>query len=211
MKRLFLVILILPVFFIACESETIPLTTNSEKARQEFLIARYLFEKLRYQDARPYLEKSIEEDSSLALAYLFLAQLETNTNERFALIEKAKSLSENVSRGERLIIMGFEAATFGYSKKQMQYFQELVEAYPNDLQALLTLANFYFGQREYDRALVYYKRMVQIDPSFSITYNQMGYVYRYHENYAAAEESFKKYIIFFQILFLSLSRFYHRL
>lgn len=194
MKRLLVVFLLLPIFFIACESDTIPITTNSAQARQEYLKARELFEKLRYQDALPYLKKAIEEDSLFALAYLFLAQTETNTNERYALIEKAKSLSDDVSKGERLIILGYEAGAFGYSKKQEQYFQELVEAYPNDEQALLSLANFYFGQREYDKALIYYKLMVQLNPNISIPYNQMGYVYRYQKNYPAAEESFKKYI-----------------
>jgi len=194
MKKLTALLILLPVLFLSCEDDRLPVTTDNEQALQNFLQARELFEKLRYQDAVPYLEQAIAADSSLAMAYLFLAQTVTNTNERYALIEKAKSLSNNVSKGERLIILGFEAGAFGFSKKQEQYFQELVDAYPKDEQALINLANFYFGQREYDKALVYYKRMVQINPNFSISYNQMGYVYRYHQNYPAAEESFKKYI-----------------
>jgi tetratricopeptide (TPR) repeat protein len=194
MKNLSVILFLLPFVFLACQDDQLTVTTKSELALQNFLKANELFEKVNYQDAIPYLETAIKEDSSFALAYLLLAQTRPSVTERYALIEKAKKLSEHTSKGERLIILGYEAGAFGYSKKQEQYFQELVEAYPKDEQALLHLANFYFGQREFDKALVYYKRIVQINPNFSVSYNQMGYIYRYQENYPSAEESFKKYI-----------------
>lgn len=194
MKNLISVFVLCSFFFLGCEDDHLTITTESDLALQNFLKARELFEKVNYQDAVPYLETAVKEDSSFAMAYLFLAQSRPSVTERYALIEKAKNLSDNASKGERLIILGYEAGAFGYAKKQEQYFQELVEAYPKDEQALLHLANFYFGQREFDKALVYYKRIVQINPNFSIPYNQMGYIYRYDENYPAAEESFKKYI-----------------
>jgi tetratricopeptide (TPR) repeat protein len=194
MKKLSTLLILLPFLIAACGEERLPISTSSEVALENFLKARDLFEKVNYQDAVPYLENAIAEDSTFALAYLFLAQTRPSVTERYELIEKAKSLADNVSRGERLIILGYEAGAFGYSKKQEKYFQELVEAYPNDEQALLNLANFYFGQREYEKSLVYYKRIVQINPNFSTPYNQMGYVYRYQQNYPAAEQSFKKYI-----------------
>jgi len=194
MKRLYAILLFLPVLFLTCENDTVPITTSSEQASQEYLRARDLFEKLRYQDAIEYLERAVEQDSTFALAYLYLSFTKANVTERYALIEKAKSLSDHVSKGERLCILAYEAGAFGYSKKQEGYFQELVEVYPNDERALTHLANFYFGQREYEKAMVYYKRAVQLNPNFSVPYNQMGYVYRYQQNYPAAEESFKKYI-----------------
>lgn len=194
MKRLYAILLFLPVLFLTCKNDTIPITTSSEQALQDFLKARDLFEKIRYQDAGEYLERAVKQDSNFALAYVYLSFTELNVTERYALLEKAKSLSDDVSKGERLCILAYEAGAFGYSKKQEGYFQELVEAYPNDERALTHLANFYFGQREYEKAMVYYKRAVQLNPNFSVPYNQMGYVYRYQQNYPAAEESFKKYI-----------------
>ena len=194
MKRLSILLFIVSTFFLACESDTIPITTTSDKARQEFLKARDLFEKIQYQDAVQYLERAIEYDSTFALAYLYLANTRPNVTERYALLEKAKSFSDQVSKGERLCILAFESSAFGYSKKEESYFQELVEAYPNDERALNHLANFYFGQREFDKAIIYYKGAIRLNPQFSIPYNQMGYIYRFEENYSAAEESFKKYI-----------------
>jgi len=157
-------------------------------------MARDLFDKIRYQDAIEHLERAVENDSTFALAYLYLANVRTNVTERYALVEKAKSLSDHVSKGERLCILAYEAGAYGYSKKQEEYFQELVEAYPKDDRALIHLANFYFNQREYEKAMVYYKGAVQLNPNCSVAYNQMGYIYRYQQDYSAAEESFKKYI-----------------
>ena len=194
MKKFNILILAVTVLFFACESDTVPITTNSDQAREEFLIARDLFDKIRYQDAKEYLERAIGYDSTFALAYIYLANTIPNVTERYALLEKAKSYSEKASKGERLYILGYEAGTYGYSKKQESYFQELVEAYPNDERAMTDLGNFYFSQREYDKAIVYYKRASQLNPKFSLPYNQMGYIYRYQKNYQAAEESFKKYI-----------------
>lgn len=186
--------ILLPLLFIACGTDTVPITTNSDQALKEFLVARDLFDKIQYQDAKENLERAIEYDSTFALAYLYLANTVPNVTERYALLEKAKSLSDHVSEGERLCILGYESGAYGYSKKQESYFQELVETYPNDARALNHLANFYFGQREYDKALVYYKGAIQLNPKFSLPYNQLGYIYRYQQNYQAAEESFKKYI-----------------
>jgi len=194
MNKISVILLLLPFLFLACQDDRLTITTKSDLALQNFLKARELFEKVNYQDATPYLETAVKEDSLFAMAYLFLAQSRPSATERFAMIEKAKSLSDHVSKGERLIILGSEAGVLGNTKRQEQYFQELVEAYPNDKYALLYLANYYFGQRDYEKALVYYKRIVQVDPNYSIPYNQMGYIYRYQEDYTAAEESFKKYI-----------------
>ncbi len=194
MRRLYVILLFLPVLFLTCENDTVPITTNSEQALQDFLKGRDFIEKVSMQDAKEHLERAVKQDSNFAMAYLYLYFTETNVTERYALIEKAKSLSDDMSKGERLCILAFEAGAYGYSKKQEGYFQELVEVYPNDERALIHLANFYFGQREYDKAIVYYKRTVQLNPNFSVPYNQMGYLYRYQQNYPAAEESFKKYI-----------------
>ncbi len=194
MKRLYAILLFLPVLFLTCKNDTITITTSSEQALQAFLKGREFVEKIRIQDAIEYLERAVEQDSNFALAYLYLSFTETNVTERYALIEKAKTLSDDVSTGERLFILAIEAGAFGYSKKQEGYFQELVEDYPNDERALTSLANFYFEQREYEKAIVHYKRAVQLNPNFSVPYNQLGYAYRYQQNYPAAEESFKKYI-----------------
>jgi tetratricopeptide (TPR) repeat protein len=194
MNKISVFFLLITFLILACQEDQLTITTTSDLALQNFLKARELFEKVNYQDATPYLETAVKEDSMFAMAYLFLAQSRPSATERFAMIEKAKSLSDHVSKGERLIILGSEAGALGNTKKQEQYFQELVETYPKDKYALIYLANYYFGQRDYEKSLIYYKRIVQVDPNYSIPYNQMGYIYRYQEDYAAAEESFKKYI-----------------
>ncbi len=182
------------IFLVGCEIDKIPVTTSSEEALQDFITGRDLIEKIRYQEAQPYLEKAISKDPDFALAYLYLAFTQTSKQSQLAGIAKAKSLIDKVSEGERLCILAFDASIYGYGKKQEAYLQALVENYPNDEHALNFLGSYYSEQHEFEKAIVYFKRAIQNNPNHPNSYNLIGYAYRYMNNYPAAEESFKKYI-----------------
>jgi tetratricopeptide (TPR) repeat protein len=182
------------IFLVGCEIDKIPVTTSSEEALKDFITGRDLIEKIRQQEAQPYLEKAISEDPDFALAHLYLAFTQTSKQSQLEGIAKAKSLIDKVSEGERLCILAFDANIYGYGKKQEAYLQALVENYPNDEHALNFLGSYYSEQHELEKAIVYFKRAIQSNPNHPNSYNLIGYAYRYMNNYPAAEESFKKYI-----------------
>ncbi len=171
-----------------------PITTKSEKAREDYLQGRDLQEKLRGQDARPFFERAIAEDPDFALAYLNLSFVVPSVKEFFANLDKAKALADKVSEGERWWILGVEAGVNAYPMEQRDLYQKLVEAYPNDERAHNLLGNNYFGQQDWELAIEQYQKATRINPDFSQPYNQMGYAYRFLERYPEAEEAFKKYI-----------------
>jgi tetratricopeptide (TPR) repeat protein len=176
------------------EEGKMPITTASDKAREYFLQGRDLQEKLRGQNARPFFEKAIAEDGEFALAYLNLSFVVPNAKAFFANLDKAKALADKVSEGERLWILGVEAGVHGFPMKQRELYQKLTEIHPNDERAHNLLANNYFGQEDYQEAIVEYQRATRINPNFSQPYNQLGYAHRFLENFEEAEKAFQKYI-----------------
>jgi len=176
------------------DSGKIPISTTSKQAREYYLTARDLSEKLRGQEALEYYQKAIEADPDFALAHLNMAFVQPSAKQFFESFDKARALADKVSDGERLWIMAVEAGNNGDPMTVRKNFQDLVAAYPDDERAHNLLGNFYFGQQQYENALVEYNKAVALNPEFSQPYNQMGYANRFLNNYADAEKAFKKYI-----------------
>jgi len=176
-------------------SGKIPITTSSDAALENYLMGRDLNEKLRIQDAREFYVRAVEEDPEFAIGHLSLASVQTTTAAFFESFNKAKSLIDKVSEGERLMILGVEAGGIEVDPiKQQGLYKELVKAYPKDERAHNLLAQSYFGQLDYENAIAEYEEVIKINPEFTQVYNQLGYAYRFLHNYTKAEIAFQKYI-----------------
>jgi tetratricopeptide (TPR) repeat protein len=169
-------------------------STASEEARKEFLQGRDLAERLLIQDSIQHFDKAITLDPNFALAHLNRANVSPTAKEFFDHLKQAVSLSDKASEGERLLILGTEAGANGNAAKQKETLEKLVAAYPNDERARFLLGGYYFGQQDFDSAILHYKRATELAPNYSPAYNILGYALRQKENYAEAEQSFKKYI-----------------
>lgn len=176
------------------DSGKIPLTTSSGKAREYYLRGRTFSENLRDGEAIEYYEKALAEDPNIAMVYLQLAFARGTSREFFQNFRKAKELLADVSEGERLWILSVEAGMHGNPIKQRKILKRLVEAYPKDERARLLLANHYFGSQEYGPAIVEYQKVADMAPDYPPTYNQIGYCYRFLEDYDEAEKALMKYI-----------------
>jgi tetratricopeptide (TPR) repeat protein len=176
------------------QKDKIPITTSSKEALKDFIEGRDLSEKLRVQEALPYLKSAIKKDKNFALAYLFAAFSQPTAKDFFNTFNKAVSLVDMVSEGERNWILGVQAGVNGLPMKQRGYFIKLVQDYPEDERAHNLLGTYYFGQQEYNLAIKEYRRATEINPNFSQPYNQLGYSHRFLENFEEAEDAFDKYI-----------------
>jgi len=171
-----------------------PITTSSPQALQYFLQGRDLTEKLRHSESEEYFKKAIELDSNFVLAYLYMNESYIPSKDQLANLQRAFSLIGTVSKGERLMVEAAHEGLIGNRKKQQNLLEKLVQMYPKDERLYLLLGNFYFGQREWEKAISIYKKALEINPQFSTPYNQIGYCYRYLGNYAEAENALKKYV-----------------
>jgi len=172
----------------------IPITTKSEDARNEFVQGRDLSDRLLVQDSLQHFQKAIALDPEFASAELALANSAPTTKDFFEHLNKAVSLADKASEGERLMILATQAGANGDVTKQKEYSEKLVAAYPNDERAQFNLGAYYFGQQDYAPAIEYNKRATELAPTYSTAYNQLGYAYRQAGDYANAEQAFKKYI-----------------
>jgi tetratricopeptide (TPR) repeat protein len=172
----------------------IPITSSSEKALEYYLKARQLQENLRFQESLEYLRQAVSLDPEFALAQLALSVAEPTVQGFFDRLERATTLVDDVSEGERLMILGFEAGVNADPMKQREYYQQLVTQYPNDKRAHNLLGNHFFGLQEYTRAIESYDQAIALDPSYPQPYNQLGYANRFLEDFDNAESAFKRYI-----------------
>ena len=172
----------------------IPNTTSSEEARKEFLQGRDLAERLLIQDSLQHYDKAIALDPNFALAHLNRANASPTAKEFFEHLNHAVKLSDKASEGERLLILGTEAGTNGNTTLQKELLEKLVATYPNDERARFNLGGYFFGQQDFDSAILHYRKATEIAPTYSPAYNILGYALRQKENYAEAEKAFQKYI-----------------
>jgi len=191
---LLLIIFCSAVFAAASESGKIPISTSSEKAKTDFLKGRDLAEKLRVQDSMQYFQSAIKSDPNFALAHLQLAFAEPNGRSFIEDLNKAVTLSDKASQGEKLWILGVQAGANGLQSKQGEYYENLAATYPNDERAHNLLGTYYFGLQQYDKAIQQYEKAVSINQEFTPAYNLLGYSYRFKEQFDKSEQAFRKYI-----------------
>ena len=170
------------------------MTSTSEEARNEFLQGRVLAEKLLAQDSIQHYQKAATLDPNFALAQLGLANTSPTAREFFDHLNKAVSLADKASNGEKLLILATEAGANGKIPQQKEYLDQLVSAYPDDERAHFNLGGYYFGQQDYPKAIEHYKKATELAPDYSPAYNILGYAYRQNVDYPNAEQAFKKYI-----------------
>lgn len=176
------------------KADKVPITTASQEARQLYLQARDLQERLQVQESLQYLEQAIEKDPNFAMAYLLRAPAQPTAKGFFTDLEAATALVDHASEGERLWILGFEAGVNGFPMQQREYYQQLIALYPNDERAHNLLGIHYLTQQDWEMVVDASRKAVTINPNFSTPYNQLGYGYRFLENYEASDRAFKKYI-----------------
>lgn len=172
----------------------IPITTSSAKARDAFLQGRDLSERLQGQESLAYFEKAIDADPDFAMAYLLASGPQPTAEKFFAMLGKAVAAATHASEGERWWILGFEAGVNGDAAKQRDYYQRLVDAFPQDERAHNLLGTHYFGQQEYALAIEHYEKATHISPEFTPPYNLLGYSHRALKQYDQAKKAFRKYI-----------------
>jgi tetratricopeptide (TPR) repeat protein/TolB-like protein len=168
-------------------------TTSSVEAYNYFLRGRDDLDKFYYDDARRFLEKAVELDSTFASAYLYLAKAYDglgNVKLRDRAYEKAKIFSAKATEKERLYI---QIATEKDSEKRFRIRKELAKKYPNEKRVHADLGDYYYAIKLYSDALHEYNKALELDPNYGSVINGLAYLYADMDNFERAIEYFQRY------------------
>ena len=172
----------------------IPLSTDSDEAREHFEKGRTYLDNLRRPEAREAFTKAIQADPNFAFAHLHRAWASSSTDDFYNHLGHAVDLADKATPGERLTIMAAKAGADGNQTKQIELWKRVTEMHPGDKRAHQRLAGAYNGQDMDEKALATYKQAIKVDPDWAPPYNALGYMYRNAGQFDKAEESFKKYV-----------------
>src|SRR5262249_47152311 len=172
---------------------TIPITTSSPEARALYLEGRDLVERLKATEGHLKTDQAVKKDPHFALAWLQWAQTSGTAKEFFAGLDKAVALAGGASEGERMFIQAAEAGAKSRPAEQERLLAELGKKFPSDPRIFNQIGIVALARQDDDGAISALSHAVELDPKFTLPYNQLGYAYRAKGKNAEAEKTFKKY------------------
>ncbi|HET9439535.1 MAG TPA: hypothetical protein VFO52_05165, partial [Longimicrobiales bacterium] len=171
-------------------------TTNSPEAYRLYIEGIEARHNLRYADALPPLRKAVALDPSFASAYLELAILSQEVGDIPAAQEYRRQLQQHIDRltdRERLIFTAREATDSDDRAKAEQILLQVIERYPTERSAYITLSQIYSLRNEHDRALEIQERGIKVMPNDGALRNQYAYGLLHAGKYVEAIREFEKY------------------
>jgi serine/threonine protein kinase/Tfp pilus assembly protein PilF len=172
-------------------------TTTSMDAYNYFLRGRDEYEKGYSDDARRFLEKAVELDSTFAVAHLYLARVYASlryVKKETGAYKKAKEFSKKATDKERLYIEAAYAGTIeGDPEKQFRIFKQLAKKYPKEKRVHGFLGAYYRRKIMYKESINEYHRALELDSDYGPAINGLAYTYSAMGDYEKAIEHFKRY------------------
>jgi len=168
-------------------------TTHSPEAYRYYLEGRYYDSKLYSGEAEESYRKALELDSTFAMAYYRLAE-HTPWEESKELIAKAVDYSANTSWREQHYIRAAEGTRSEDTTQVIEELRKIIQRYPEDKEAVLTLGSAYYSRGENAEAVHYFERAIEIDPLYKLAYNSLAYAYYFLGDPDKAIWAINKYI-----------------
>jgi tetratricopeptide (TPR) repeat protein len=168
-------------------------TTASMDAYNYFLRGRDDYDKFYFDDARRFLEKAVELDSTFAVAYLYLARTYSQLADVSAsdrAYGKAKAFSEKATERERFYI---EAATEKNPEERFAILKRIANDYPKEKRARYELGEYYRSKNLLSEAIREFNEALQLDPEYGIAINVLAYTYAEIGDFETAVEYFRRY------------------
>jgi tetratricopeptide (TPR) repeat protein/predicted Ser/Thr protein kinase len=152
-------------------------TTHSAEAYRYYTEGFDFFWKHYWNEAEVCFRKSLEYDSTLAMANWALSYIVAEPEES-ELMARAVRHSDKASDLERDYIAAMAAKHAGDYRRAVEILTNLTERYPNSVQAYLSLGVTYQNSLgDPEKAIPAFRRVLEIDPQSKEAYNQLAYAY----------------------------------
>ena len=163
--------------------------TTSKEALALFVQGREKAENL--EDPGTLFEQAVQKDPEFAIAYLFAGR----TNQEFRKnVEKAASLADRVSPGEREWILAAKDQAEGNQAGRKMHLEQLLKLHPVDKRVHSQMGFYYRSIGDDATALRHFTEAVKLDKNYAPAYNNIGYSNLSLGRYGDAEQAFKTYI-----------------
>ncbi len=153
-------------------------TTTSLEALQAYSIGyRHLLVDNESVPAAPFFARAIELDPNFAMAYARLGRCYDSEDEEGKAAEyfaKAHALRQHASEREQFYIDSYyEFVSTGRLEAAAQKLELWAQTYPNDPAPLAALGNLYTALGQFEKALDWRRRALQVDPSIGLNYGNL--------------------------------------
>jgi tetratricopeptide (TPR) repeat protein len=172
------------------------LSTKSLEAWRYYTSGVDLMNKYMLSDALNQFEKATELDSTFVSAYLYLSRLldsQGETQKGHQALQKLLSLRNKATPQEKYQIDRLEAGINLNIRRIIDVSHQWLQQYPDDRDANLNLAQTYYSFQNYDPAIQYYQKVLEIDPKYILAHNMLGYIYASTGDYSNAVTSLNTY------------------
>jgi tetratricopeptide (TPR) repeat protein len=155
----------------------IPVSTKSDVARKLVEQALENYENYQIDEAVALAHKGAVEDPHFALAFAvwsFAGRFEQPSMEA---LHKAQSLAPKGTPEEQLMVRWMTGVQENDALPAIAAMNDLLERYPKQKHVLYLMAEWTYGQGDYERAQDLAESVLKADPNFSPVMNLLGYSY----------------------------------
>jgi len=143
-----------------------------------------------------YLERAIQEDPSFAMAYydLYMVYVATNQSEKGTTL--FGPLMDHLYKLPEKLQFYVKASYFEFKReydKQYAVFEMLVNLYPEDIEARLSLIMFLKARNQIDEAIAQYEYILKLDPERHSVLKEVGGLYEQTGRYNDALIYYNRY------------------
>ncbi|MFH2035686.1 MAG: tetratricopeptide repeat protein [Candidatus Zixiibacteriota bacterium] len=165
------------------------ITATSPQAYRYFIEGRENYNKYYFDKARKLFELAIENDSTLAMAYYYLASLKDRNY-----IYKAIEYSDKTTQLNRDYIKLFELELNDKYDSATILLHEILNKYPDEKFAYYKLGQFAAMKDHWEMAINFYNKAIEIYPLYKRAYNSLIFAYNKIENSEKSLWALNKYI-----------------
>jgi predicted Zn-dependent protease len=174
--------------------EPMRLTTTSEHAREIFGQAIVLSGNYRLDESLKSLRTAVGEDANFAAGWSLLAYFATDAHEAADALAHAQSQVGKTSPSEMLFVRWVAAQKHNDQLAAISNLNDLTNRESGDKLILYLAGRWFVDQRDQQKALPLFEKVLVLDPEFTPVLNRLGYAYAAIGDMAHAETLMQRYV-----------------
>lgn len=170
------------------------LTTSSDHAREMFGQAILQSGNYRLDECLKSLRNATGEDPNFASGWALLAFYATDSHEAAEALGRAQNLAGKVTPSEMLLVQWVRALKKNDQLAAISSLNDLVKAESRDKYVLYLAGRWFVDQRDAQRAIPLFEKVLAFDPQFTPVLNRLGYSYAAMGDMKRAESLMQRYV-----------------